>query len=122
MSLPIVPLKIRRGDSYSSFWRIKKVDGSYLQIGDDEYIIFGVKRNSESQEYLIKKVYTSSDLVNQGFYFNLTQAETSKLVPSIYEYDIGVKVKKGLIGTPAFYHVLGVSPFEVEPAITLEDE
>lgn len=122
MSLPIIPLKIRKGDSYTSFWRIKKANGEYLSLRDEEYVIFGVKRNSENKDYLIKKIYTSSDFVNQGFYFTLTQAETKKLVPSIYEYDIGIKVQKGLMGTPAFYHIVGLSPFIVESTVTLEEE
>ena len=122
MSLPVIPLKIKRGDSYTSFWRIRKANGGYLSLKDDEYVIFGVKRNSEGKEYLIKKIYTSSDFVNQGFYFTLTQAETKKLVPSTYEYDIGIKVQKGLTGAPAFYHILGLSPFIVESTVTLEEE
>ena len=121
MSLPIIPIKIKKGDSYTSFWRIKKTNGDYLSLAEEEYIIFGVKRNSESKDYLIKKIYTQSDFTNQGFYFTLSQDETRRLVPSTYEYDIGVKIKKGLTGASAFYHVLGLSPFIVESTVTLEE-
>ena len=84
MSLPIIPIKIKKGDSYTSFWRIKKTNGDYLSLAEDEYIIFGVKRNSESKDYLIKKIYTQSDFTNQGFYFTLSQDETRRLVPVEY--------------------------------------
>lgn len=120
-SLPIIPITIHRGDDYSSFWKIKKLDGEFLNLRENDSIIVGIKRSTEAKNYLIKKIYTSDDFIEDGFYFTLSADETKTFVPSIYEYDIGLKLKNAN-GSYSFYHLINVSPFIVKDVVTLEED
>lgn len=119
--LPIIPISIQKGDSYSSFWKIKQTNGTFYVPASNDSVIVGIKRNSEAKDYLIKKTYTRQDFINEGFYFTLSANETSSFVPSIYEYDIALKIKNAA-GGYSFYHIISVSPFIVNDVVTLTEE
>lgn len=120
-NLPTVPISIQRGDSYSSFWRIRQLDGSFYVPTSNDFVIVGIKRNTTASDYLIKKVYSRQDFTDNGFYFSLSADETKNFIPSIYEYDIAIKIKNAS-GNYSFYHVIDVSPFVVNDVITLMEE
>lgn len=117
MELPIVPLEVRRGDSYSFSWKIKNIDGTYFVPSTNDEVIFGIKRNRRASNYLIKKIYTLEDFVDSGFNVVLSSDETANFLPSEYEYDIGVKVQEDSESF-SFHHIIGISPFKVIDSIT----
>ena len=94
MELPIVPLEVRRGDSYSFSWKIKNIDGTYFVPSTNDEVIFGIKRNRRASNYLIKKIYTLEDFVDSGFNVVLSSDETANFLRSEYDCDMGVKVQE----------------------------
>ena len=118
MELPIIPLEVRRGDSYSFFWKIRKQNGNFFVPSENDEVLVGIKRNSATSTYLLKKIYTLEDFSDEGFYFTLSSNETANFMPANYEYDIGVKIYIEP-DSYSFYHVVGVSPFIVKGSVTL---
>ena len=104
-NLPTVPISIQRGDNYSSFWRIRQLDGSFYVPTSNDFVIVGIKRNTTASDYLIKKVYSRQDFTDNGFYFSLSADETKNFIPSIYEYDIAILKREEEKCHRIYYHL-----------------
>lgn len=116
MNLPVIPITIRKGETFISFWEIEDINNQKYILEEGDSVIFGVKRNVESTDYLIKKIYTRQNIIDQGIYINLTSEETQNLTPSVYQYDIGIKLNDS-----TFFHLTAVSPFIVMSSITFDE-
>ena len=80
----------------------------HLAIGDK--LIFGVKRHNDSA-YIIKKVLTSANELNDRYTFALTP-ENMSITPCRYTYDIGLQFANGdfkTVVSPSIFKVVGVS-------------
>lgn len=118
MELPTVRIDIYRGESYLSFWKIVKNDGTIFFPSSNDSVLVGIKRNKSAKNYIIKKTYTNEDFTGSGFYFSLTPDETGNLNAGQYEYDIGLKIYNE-DETYSYYHIISVSPCIVHETVTL---
>lgn len=108
--IPIVNLKAVKGRTFELIVGVDNYGSDYV-LKDGEKLIFGVKQNSESSEYLIKKELTSADRTDGGYALMLSPEEMD--LPAIdYFYDIALKMADG-----SMYQVIDCSHFEVTRSV-----
>ncbi|CDC39040.1 unknown [Clostridium sp. CAG:352] len=82
-------------------------------------IIFGVKEddvNSDNSKYIIKKIATSKDKINEGYGIYFVPSDTLNLEHKNYFYDVGIQTSDG-----KYYMTTECSIFKVRRAITSKE-
>lgn len=111
--------EIVRGTNMDIEYTIYNEDGSIYSLQDGDKIIFGVKETdarSDNSKYIIKKVATNKDKINDGYRFYFVPNDTLNLEHKNYFYDIGVQTNKG-----EYYITTECSIFKVRRAITSKE-
>lgn len=103
-------LRVPRGRTLSLTVGVTDGDDSDYTLKSDERLIFGVKLNPESTEYIIRKELTSADKVDGGYSLNLSAAELD-IQAMNYKYDVALKTADGL------YAVIACSEFEITESV-----
>ena len=103
-------LKVQNGRTLALTIGLVDSDGVEYTLKSDEKLIFGVKLNSESTEYDIRKELTASNKVDGGYLLTLSAAELD-LTVNKYKYDVALKTADGL------YDVIRCSDFEVMESV-----
>ena len=101
-------LEITRGTTMSLILTIQNDDGTIYHLKDGEKLIFGVKFDIESDEYLIKKIITAENREENGYLISLKPEDTQKMEFKDYRYDIGLQTNQG-----EYYMIVLCSPFIV---------
>ncbi len=111
-------IKVTRNRVYRTGLRIKDSDGYDYSLGEGEELLFGVKRYSYQEEYLLKKTLTANDydasMLSYILYFG---SEETDIEPGTYCYDIALKRKTGELE-----RIIGWTPFEVLKSVVRSDE
>ena len=108
-------LRVPRGRNFDITVGLTDDEGNEYKLKSDEKLIFAVKLNTESTEYVLKKELTSADSVDGGYLLSLT-AEEMNLTAMHYSYDIALKTADGL------YAVIACSNFESTESVVNADE
>lgn len=109
-------LSITRGTTMSFLLTIQNDDGTIYYLKDGEKLIFGVKFDIESDEYLIKKIIIAENREENGYLISLKPEDTQKLEFKDYRYDIGLQTNDG-----DYYMLVLCSPFVVNKAVTAKE-
>lgn len=106
-------IEIVRGTTNSFGILIADTDGSIFTLGDDQTLVFAVKKQPKDEErVLVKKITTMVD--SSGVYLlELFPADTAELEPGRYVYDVGLQD-----GSDDFYNVIKTSAFDILPNVT----
>lgn len=108
-------LRVPRGRTLALTIGLTDDSGNDYTLKSDEKLIFAVKLNTESTEYIIRKELTSADKVANGYLLNLSAAELDIQAMS-YKYDVALKTSDGL------YAVIACSEFEITESVVNGDE
>lgn len=103
-------LKVQKGRTLALTIGLTDDDGNAYTLKSDEKLIFGVKLNSESTEYDIRKELTSVNKVDGGYLLTLSATELDLSVNN-YKYDVALKTADGL------YAVIACSEFEITESV-----
>lgn len=88
-----------------------KDTGAPYTLETGQVLVFGLKLGkTDEARVLVKKI---THTVNGEYYLELEPADTAKLEPGRYYYDIGLQH-----GDYVFYNVIEASPFVIKPNIT----
>ena len=109
-------LSITRGTTMSFLLTIQNDDGTIYYLKDGEKLIFGVKFDIESDDYLIKKIIIAENREENGYLISLKPEDTQKLEFKDYRYDIGFQTNDG-----DYYMLVLCSPFVVNKAVTAKE-
>lgn len=109
-------LSITRGTTMSFLLTIQNDDGTIYYLKDGEKLIFGVKFDIESDDYLIKKIIIAENREENGYLISLKPEDTQKLEFKDYRYDIGLQTNDG-----DYYMLVLCSPFVVNKAVTAKE-
>ncbi len=109
-------LSITRGTTMSFLLTIQNDDGTIYYLKDGEKLIFGVKFDIESDDYLIKKIIIAENREENGYLISLKPEDTQKLEFKDYRYDIGLQTNDG-----GYYMLVLCSPFVVNKAVTAKE-
>ncbi len=93
-----VDFEIVRGTNMDIEYIIYYEDGSIYNLQDGDKIIFGVKEddvNSDNSKYIIKKIATSKDKINEGYGIYFVPSDTLNLEHKNYFYDVGIQTSDG---------------------------
>ena len=90
-------LSITRGTTMSFLLTIQNDDGTIYYLKDGEKLIFGVKFDIESDDYLIKKIIIAENREENGYLISLKPEDTQKLKFKDYRYDIGLQTMMEII-------------------------
>ena len=103
-------VEIVRGRSLTLDISVIDVYGNAYELTDGQTLVFGVKRNPDDEELLIRKLVTSG---TEGIYrVTLVPTDTESLEPGRYEYDVG------LADGTAYHCVIEPNPFIVKANVT----
>lgn len=80
--------------SYFDTIRLQDENGEPVMLPQGAKIIFGVKDDCFSNDYLIKKILTAEDEIEGAYPVYLTPEDTDEL-PDIYYYDVSVQTAQG---------------------------
>lgn len=108
-------LRVQKGRTLALTVGLTDDSGNDYTLKSDEKMIFGVKLNTESTEYVLKKELMVADKVDGGYLLSLT-AEEMNLTAMHYSYDIALKTADGL------YSVVDCSKFIVCESVVNGDE
>lgn len=114
-----VDFEIVRGTNMDIEYIIYYEDGSIYNLQDGDKIIFGVKENdvnSDNSKYIIKKIATSKDKINEGYGIYFVPSDTLNLEHKNYFYDVGIQTSDG-----KYYMTTECSIFKVRRAITSKE-
>lgn len=103
-------LRVPRGRTLSLTVGVTDSDGNNYTLKSDERLIFGVKPNTESTEYTIRKELASADSVDGGYLLTLSAVELD-IQAMNYKYDVALKTADGL------YSVIACSEFKVVESV-----
>ena len=109
------PQKAYQKASWFCDLKLKNENGEPLRLSDGEKIVFGIKRTHADENYIVKKVLTSSDEINGVYPISLTPEQLS-VVPMWYYYDVGVQFADG-----SFVKVIPKSLFDIQASITQKE-
>ena len=109
-------LEITRGTTISFILIIQNDDGTIYHLKDGEKLIFGVKFDIESDEYLIKKVITAENREENGYLISLKPEDTQKMEFKDYRYDIGLQTADG-----DYFMIIPCSQCIITPAVTQKE-
>ena len=109
-------LSITRGTTMSFLLTTQNDDGTIYYLKDGEKLIFGVKFDIESDEYLIKEIIIAENREENGYLISLKPEDTQKLEFKDYRYDIGLQTNDG-----DYYMLVLCSPFVVNKAVTAKE-
>lgn len=100
-------IRLTRGDSAVFKINIFNSDGSVYEIKQNDEVLFTVKRNTRTDEYIIQK---KSDLNGEVFF---TPEDTALLSYGTYKYDIQVRNSLGVVNT-----IVGPANFVLTDEVT----
>lgn len=109
------PQKAYQKASWFCDLKLKNENGEPLRLSAGEKIVFGIKRTHADENYIVKKVLTSSDEINGVYPISLTPEQLS-VVPMWYYYDVGVQFTDG-----SFVKVIPKSLFDIQASITQKE-
>lgn len=105
-------ISIVRGTTNLFKVAVQDASGSPRLLEDGETLIFGVKVKAGDEDYVIHKVLTNDDLLNDTYLVRINPEDTEDLSYGRYCYDIGLQ--RGA----DYYMVLPCSDFNIEHNIT----
>lgn len=103
------PIRIIRGDTTHLNINVLDANGNPWTLAAGEKLVFGVKDNTNSTVYCVKKY------VDEGtapFEVVLRPTDTQSLRRGTYYYDVGIQTGED------YYHILPISPFTVNDSVT----
>ena len=103
-------LKVQKGRTLALTIGLVDSEGNTYTLKSDEKLIFGVKLNTVSTEYDIRKELTASNKVDGGYLLTLSAAELD-IQGMSYKYDVALKTSDGL------YAVIACSEFEITESV-----
>ena len=103
-------IKIVRGTSKIFELTVKDADGNPYTLKDGEVVIFGVKRNTNDDELLIRKVVYECN--NGVCEVELDPEDTINLAVGKYYYDAGLRTGED------YYNIVELSNFTIAPNVT----
>lgn len=109
-------LEITRGTTMSFLLTIQNDDGTIYYLKNGEKLIFGVKFDTEKEDYLIKKIITEESRQENAYRISLNPEDTQKMDFKDYRYDIGLQTNDG-----DYYMLVLCSPFVVNKAVTAKE-
>ena len=83
---------------------------------DIEYIIYYEDGSIYNSKYIIKKIATSKDKINEGYGIYFVPSDTLNLEHKNYFYDVGIQTSDG-----KYYMTTECSIFKVRRAITSKE-
>lgn len=85
-------IEFTRGDTQFLKFQLKDLEGTLIELADEDKLYFTVKQNQYSKKILIQKKYPDSIEYADGyFYFTLNSSDTADLGYGTYQYDIELK-------------------------------
>lgn len=91
-------------------------NGEYYDLKSDEKLVFGIKKNSFDEGYILTKTLTSEDKFGSGYLLTLTSKELNIPYGS-YCYDVAL-VRSG----EELYKIIGATKFKVIESVVRSDE
>lgn len=104
-------LSIVRGTTNSFAITIKNANGGDHTLEQDQYLVFGLKRNEMDENRVLIKPITRT--TSGEHYLELEPKETENLEPGIYYYDVGMQQ-----GSSIFYKPIEATPIRIKPNVT----
>ena len=104
-----VDFEIVRGTNMDIEYIIYYEDGSIYNLREDDV-------NSDNSKYIIKKIATSKDKINEGYGIYFVPSDTLNLEHKNYFYDVGIQTSDG-----KYYMTTECSIFKVRRAITSKE-
>lgn len=108
ITLDGVALKLSKGET--AFFTVKLYDeetkSQYL-LKSNEKIIFGVKKQKNTDTFKIKKQLSANDEINGAYPFILTDSDTD-IAEGRYYFDVGVKTSNNYFMRPIKDQILSI--------------
>lgn len=110
-------LSIVRGRTETIHITISDASGNAYVLGNEEKLIFGVKKNYYDASYLIKKTLTIHDVssISGTYILTLKPEDTQYLRCDKYFYDVGLQSGND------YYTVIECSHFILERNVTIRE-
>lgn len=103
-------IEVVRGTTNTFEISIVDSSGAAYDLGSNEKIMFGVKKNPKDAEMLFMR---TAEIVGSGlFKVKISPSDTENLSFGKYWYDVGLQNGED------FYNVIEANPFEIAPNIT----
>ncbi len=109
-------ISIIKGTTNKFALTITDADGKPYALQNGDKIIFGVKLNSESSDYLLVKRLTKADVTDGACMISLVPEDTAALTHGRYFCDIGLQTADG-----DYYMVVPCCEFYINRAITQKE-
>lgn len=104
------PIEIVRGTTNVFQINLTDANGAPYNLGSNEKIVFGIKKNPEAAELLLVK---TAEILYEGMYsVKLCPEDTAALHCTKYSYDVGLDT-----GTD-FFNIIEPSPFNIVANVT----
>ncbi len=85
-------IEFTRGDTQFLKFQLKDLEGTLIELADEDKLYFTVKQNQYSKKILIQKKYPDDINYSDGYFsFTLSSEDTSNLAYGTYQYDIELK-------------------------------
>ena len=110
-------ITLTRARTHALIVSLTDASGNPYVMSNDEFLIFGVKKNLSSNTYLVnKKIDSTATNDTEGQYiFEITPNDTANLTPDTYYWDIGLQR-----GTK-YYSVVDTSRLVLEGNVTVKE-
>ena len=105
-------ISIVRGTTNVFQIAVQDTSGSPYLLSEGETLIFGVKAKTSDKDYMVHKVLTSDNLLNDTYLVRINPEDTANLSCGRYCYDVGLQRGND------YYMVLPCSDFTIEHNIT----